>query len=433
MKTLRKLSLIFILIFPILNVQSSVGSNFSLNSDLSINATIITSSVVINNNIELSQFISSHGFTGSGTKDSPYLITNLEFNIPYTKPTGFNQSNLPLITLQNTDKYVTFTNCSFTGASYTQGQVEFNNVSNIDIRQSIVDSQHQSNGLIILNSKNIVIKDNHIINSDYGILIQTYSNSVVKNLNEKIDVGNNYLANNKEGIFLVDQNYVSIHDNYFEHNLVKAIDMFQSNQDGTISNIFYNIFDSNFQGISFHYFSSGYSYITYNHFFNQSSFSITFLGLNNASISFNNFIYNNTDYNSYAITSAVANNGISVETNFITVNQGNNATELSPSGFYPLYKQNANPLLNPVIFNVTINDQTYLLPFFTANTQSDDLFNLANALLLIVFLFIFLRYRRKFFKKRIDKIENKEDTNSKVNMNSKRNKTRIPIKDSKNK
>ena len=285
------------------NITIAGSKTISTNTNSAID---IQQSIVITNNSELEQFINVYHFSGSGTNTSPFIIENLIFTIAYSVPTGFNQSNLPLFTLKNTNRYLIIRNCSFANGNYIfEGMVTFFNVSNVQVLQNTFDSPNRLTGLSIFNSGNIKIKDNYFMNDGSGILVQTYGTQLNITRSDSymnVEIENNYFSRNYDGIFLVTYFNVFIKNNYFKDNIYDAV-RDQQSPDNSSLNINHNIFDSNGIGVNFIY-TFGTFQLYYNHFFNQSRYDIFFYAENNGSIFENNFIFNDTRYNENAIYTA---------------------------------------------------------------------------------------------------------------------------------
>ena len=360
----------------------------------------IQQSIVLSNNTELEQFINYYHFSGSGTSTSPYIIENLIFSIIYNEPPGFNQSNLPLLTLKNTDNYLIIKNCSFENGNYIfAGMVNFDNVSNVQVLQNTFNSPNQVTGLSIINSGNILIKDNYFENSGGGIFIQTYSAQLNISRSEsykRVEITNNYFQGNYDGIYLADYFNVSINNNYFKDISNDAICNQQSPSESSL-NVSYNIFDSAGYGIYFTY-TFGIFQLYSNHFFNTTNFAIYYFSQNKGSIFNNNFVFNNSIYNENAIYSNSPQPNLKLSNgttgNYYSGYKGNSKKSGIPSG-YNIYQYDQFPLDRPVNFNITIDGKVYLLPFFKTNNLFDQLFpyviTFASIIVLLVLITIYVK------------------------------------------
>ena len=405
--------LIFIVILSILTISNALPSKGSTTVTVSVNSAlnnkVFTSSIIINNNTYLDNFIKTNGFSGSGSSNSPYLIDNLQFNVQYSNPTGFNQTNLPLLTLENTNRYLIIRNCTFDEGIHAIGLVYLQNVSNVQILQNIFNSRNILSGLVIMDSIHILVKDNTIINNYYGIWLQNLSNlnGSITNLTDssitdQSEISNNYFANNNDGIFSVNQNYILIHDNYFKNNTDAGIDIFQSFNE-TFSDINHNIFDSNGNGIIFYYYTFGFTYIFWNDFYNQNQNGIFFYGNYTGLIYNNNFIYSDLYLVPNAVCSLHPESNISLDNgttgNYFADFQGNTTiTNYVPEVGFTLYHLDLFPLKKPVDFNITINGKLYLLPVPpTNNFLSNNLLiqTAVIATILVIIGLIFVYYNRK--------------------------------------
>lgn len=367
-------SLSLLLIFMFIVIPKPFTTQSLTNSQNSIaSSRVFNSQIAINNNSDLDQFIKNNVYSGEGSQKNPYIIDNLTFSVQYTIPTEFNQTNLPLLTIQSTNRYLIIKNCLFDRGSYTIGMFVLKNASHIEIIQNTFNSGSNINGLEIEDSHDIIIKDNFFINNYNGIYLTKFQNINNLTLNEQIDIRNNYFESNVNGIFTVNQNYVHIHNDYFKNNINTGIYIFQS-ANKTVSNINYNIFDDNGNGILFYYYTHGMTYIYWNHFYNQKSFSIYFYGNYSGSIYENNFIYNTTEYCAYAIGSYQNETTINLDNgtkgNYIADFQGNTNITAYGFGSYSLYPLDDHRLQQPVIFFFSINGKTYTEPFPNSSTSS---------------------------------------------------------------
>ena len=379
--------LILIVLLSILTISNALPFKGSITVTDSVNSTstdkVFTSSIFINNNTYLDNFIKTNGFKGSGSSNSTYIVNNLHFNVQYSNPTGFNQTNSPLLTMENTNRYLIIRNCTFDEGTHAMGLVYFQNVSNVQVLQNTFNSNNILNGLVLIDSIHILVKDNTIINNYYGIWLQNFSNlnGSITNLTESSimdqnEISNNYFANNHDGVFSVNQNYLLIQDNYFKNSTEFGIDIFQSSNE-TISNINHNIFDSNANGIIFYWYSFGFTNIFWNDFYNQNLNSIFFFGNYTGPIYSNNFIYRTIYEVPNAVCSRQLESNISLDNgttgNYFANFQGNTTiTNYGADTGFTLNQLDHFPLQKPVDFNITINGRLYLLPGNTTNNSSSN-------------------------------------------------------------
>ena len=394
----KSIILLIIFILPAIITSTSV---LSTTNDQTSKNNVTTTNIEINGNSELENFIATNGFSGSGTITSPYIIKDLIFNVFINETSGFNQSRIPLLQLKNTNMYVIIKNCSFNQQrAGSGGTFYFSNVSNVQILQNDFTAINNIGGILILSSGNITVKDN-IFKNGGGIYLQSLINPKA---NEIIEICNNYFENIGRALWIQDQNYILIHDNYFKNNSDEAI--YNAGPfDGSILTIYHNIFDSNTNGI-YNYFLSddGETFIFSNHFFNQKRYDLYFLMSNYTAIVYNNnFIYNSSYYIDLAIVSAFKQYNLTLyngtEGNYFSGYNGKSInTYFTDQQSY--YNFDPHPLEKPVYFNITIQGKIYQQPSFSKPDALSKLlypiFLLGGFTVLIAILIIIMKKKRLF-------------------------------------
>ena len=382
-----------LLILSMISINFSNATIFITEMSTSSASSTITESIVINNDTQLMEFVSAHSLAGSGTNASPYIIESLMFNIPYSKPTGYNQSNLPILTIQNTQKNIIIRNLKFDIGEEVLAMVYLKNISNIQIINNEFNPTHDISSIEIEGGTNILIKDNSFLNT-FGIQIDNYTYKLIGSTSS-IDISNNYFENNLRGIFFIDQIHILVHDNYFK-NCTDAVDNFQS-EDYSYSNVYRNIFDSGTSGITFYRYTEGYANIYENHFFNNSETNIVLYVPINGTINNNNFIVNNNGFPldkdfyigfNLSLTDLTFDNGTAG--NYYSSYQGND-TNNNGIGDQP-YFNDKYPLMEPIIFTIESAGKNYNLPFFPPANSSPfevlPIFLVSLVCLTIVYLFV---------------------------------------------
>lgn len=361
---------------------------------------MITSTIEIDNNDELHTFIENNNFLGTGSTLDPYIIENLTFNVQYTLSTDVNLSRAPLLTIKNTNKFISIENCSFNEQkSGSMGIFFLQNVTNINILQNDFSSHNNIGGISIINSGNIYVKNNLFKYIGGAIWLQSYPSNL--HSNKTIEISHNYFEGNGRGIFIQGQNMTEIHDNYFKSISDKAIEIYEL-LNSSILEINNNIFDSNEKGIYTTFYSEGKMIlISTNHFFNQSLYDIYFSTENyTASVYNNNFIYNSSYYEPLAICSPYNQYNLSLNNgtvgNYFTGNQENNKDSYYINQL-SFYKKDLNPLLKPVSFNITVQNKTYLQPFFSKSDNFSQIFIILSfgGLIAIIIASIILLKKKK--------------------------------------
>jgi parallel beta-helix repeat protein len=155
---------IVISVFQILPKMDNFSQDYISNSPICANSM----NIIIDGNNALSQAAGFYGWSGNGTKNSPFLIMNYDFE---------NFSTGPILQFRNVDLFMIITNCTF---KTTNIGIDFQNVSNAIIRQNSFNS-HQYYALRLKDCSNLLIEENVIDNCNYGIFCKPVQNSTISN------------------------------------------------------------------------------------------------------------------------------------------------------------------------------------------------------------------------------------------------------------
>ena len=157
--------------------------------------------VVINSNSELTDFIISHGFPGSGTANDPFIITQLFFS-------EIDPSLGTSLYISGITAYLVIENCSFSIVSGTA--IELNSVSNIVIRQNYFDIYGEA--IRVFAASKLEISGNQILRSEIGITVQNSMQlSITENTIQTISSSTNAISLMYVNETVFSQNTIKFH------------------------------------------------------------------------------------------------------------------------------------------------------------------------------------------------------------------------------
>lgn len=228
--------------------------NINLSTPMSIPVTESYPPIFIDGNKALETFIEEKGLKGNGTIDSPYIIENFVINA----------STAHGILIQNTDAYLTIRDCTIEsgGTNYKDG-INLKDTTNVKIHNNFLSNNKY--GIYLVSSNNITISGNIVNNNAWhGIALESSSKNFI--------LGNN-ASNNEAGIRL----YTLSSNNTLLGNTVSYND----------------------DGIILRYFSSS-NVLANNTFTNNKDFGISLYTSSNNNVSWNRFLSNNLGGSSQA-------------------------------------------------------------------------------------------------------------------------------------
>jgi len=197
-ENLKKLVVIFILSALVFSI-GVIGSSYSYGGNITINSGMNNQD--IQNTIDTASPGTNIIFTGSNYNNIS-LIINKSINI-----------------ISNTETTVKGSSNNVNGESFSSVFYFKQGSEGSSLKGFKIDSK--DNGISIINTKNIIISDNTIINGlEKGIYIKGSSN---------IDIISNILKNNNNGIFIKDSSKITIEKNNIINNNGNGISIYNSN------------------------------------------------------------------------------------------------------------------------------------------------------------------------------------------------------------
>ena len=300
-----------IIVFAILLMGSSTGSWEHTTTD-SLASTSFMGEVgayephhviEISNNNDFSQQAAENNWTGSGTKNSPYIISGYKID-----GSGYGYG----ILIENTTVYfkIEDNNISNTTSSSNSTSVDSGiillNVQNGVIENNICEKNANA-GIYISNSPSVIIRNNTCSNNIFGLLIASSNDAEVYN--------NTAYSNDYNGVLLMNSNYVRFYFNTVYDNQI-GIEMRNLVGDNIAGNNIY----SNFQ-------NNTYLFNVTNNIFqdnelSQSRFGMFFQASKNNNVT-GNTIYKNSIYGVYLDTNSSGN---TIYNNSFYFNHGSGST-----------------------------------------------------------------------------------------------------------
>lgn len=127
-------------------------------------------SIDVDGNTQLDTLISTNGWGGLGTVESPYVIENLEIDA-----TGSYYA----IRISNTDKYLEIKNCVLSGSD--TGGIRFNNVTSVLLKNNTYNPPSQfTYGIYLWTCSNIVVDGNDLSDTDTGVYLESSDNNSIR-------------------------------------------------------------------------------------------------------------------------------------------------------------------------------------------------------------------------------------------------------------
>ncbi len=173
------------------------------------------SQIQIDGNSDFHSKALEEGWTGDGSEEDPYIISNFLFDNIKDPPYPYSG-----IKISNCDIYFQITNCTFIGSEEGQNGIFLDKVSNGEISNNLITNMSRVGtylegvGIYLEDSQDIFISMNTISNNEfYGIYISNSENISI--------IGNNITNNDawtREGIKLLHSPNNRINDNLLINN-----------------------------------------------------------------------------------------------------------------------------------------------------------------------------------------------------------------------